>query len=66
MASIGHPLLGEGKYAENKNDRKLGYKHQALYSYKITFASNETSLSYLSNKIFEADHTNIKFLELFR
>ena len=66
MASIGHPLLGEGKYAENKNDRKLGYKHQALYSYKITFASNETSLSYLSNKIFEADHANIKFLELFR
>jgi 23S rRNA pseudouridine955/2504/2580 synthase len=66
MASIGHPLLGEGKYAENKNDRKLGYKHQALYSYKITFASNETSLSYLGNKTFEADHANIKFLELFR
>ena len=66
MASIDHPLLGEGKYAENKNDRKLGYKHQALYSYKITFASNETSLSYLGNKSFEADHANIKFLELFR
>lgn len=66
MASIGHPLLGEGKYAENKNDRKLGYKHQALYSYKVTFSENGTSLSYLGGKVFEADHANIKFLGLFK
>ncbi len=66
MASVGHPLLGEGKYAENKNDRKLGYKHQALYSYKVTFDKNTTSLSYLGGKVFEAEHENIKFLELFK
>ena len=66
MASIGHPLLGEGKYAENKNDRKLGYKHQALYSYKVSFSENDTSLSYLGGKVFEADHKNIRFLELFK
>ena len=66
MASIGHPLLGEGKYAENKNDRKLGYKHQALYSYKITFTVPDGELDYLNGKVFEAEKKNIKFLELFR
>ncbi len=65
MASMGHPLLGEGKYAENKNDRKLGYKHQALYSYKISFKNAEGDLAYLNSKVFEAERSNIKFLELF-
>ncbi len=66
MASIGHPLLGEGKYAENKNDRKLGYKHQALYSYKVSFKNADGELEYLNSKVFEAKKKNIKFLELFR
>ena len=34
MAHIGHPLLGEGKYGVNRDDRRRGYKFQALYSYK--------------------------------
>ncbi|MBQ4055082.1 MAG: RluA family pseudouridine synthase [Clostridia bacterium] len=33
MAHIGHPLLGDGKYGVNREDRALGYKYQALYSY---------------------------------
>ena len=66
MASIGHALLGEGKYAENKNDRKLGYKHQALYSYKVSFKDVDGELSYLNSKVFEAKRSNIKFLELFK
>ena len=35
LSSIGHPLLGDGKYGVNKEDRKLGYKYQALYSYYL-------------------------------
>ncbi len=66
MSSIGHPLLGEGKYAENKNDRKLGYKHQALYSYKVSFSIKNGELDYLNNKVFEAKKENIRFLELFK
>lgn len=66
MASIGHPLLGEGKYGENKNDKKLGFKHQALYSYKVTFTVPDGELDYLNGKVFEAEKQNIKFLELFR
>lgn len=33
MAYIGHPLLGDGKYGINKEDKKKGYKYQALCSY---------------------------------
>lgn len=65
MAFCGHPLLGEGKYAENREDRRLGYKFQALYSYKLEFLENEGCLSYLSGKSFFADKKNISFLKLF-
>ncbi len=37
LASIDHPLLGDGKYGINRNDKKIGYKYQALYSYKVSF-----------------------------
>ena len=33
MAHIGHPLLGDGKYGINRDDKKQGYKYQALCSY---------------------------------
>lgn len=36
MAHIGYPLLGDGKYGINKEDKKLGYKYQALCSYSTT------------------------------
>ena len=41
MAHIGHPLLGDGKYGVNKEDKKLGYKHQALCSYSTTIDGRE-------------------------
>lgn len=49
MASIGHPLLGDGKYAKNKTDRKKGYTHQALCSYSLRFAfkNKKEVLNYL-------------------
>ena len=37
FASIGHPLLGDGKYAVNKEDRAAGFTHQALCSYSLRF-----------------------------
>ncbi|MEG1886674.1 MAG: RluA family pseudouridine synthase, partial [Oscillospiraceae bacterium] len=37
LAFIGHPLLGDGKYGHNAFDRKNGFYHQALYSYKLRF-----------------------------
>ena len=54
FASIGHPLLGDGKYGKLKEDKKLGFSKQALYSYKLTFKFTEDAdiLNYLNNKTF--------------
>ena len=38
LAHEGHPLLGDGKYAVNKDDRKAGFTSQALCSYSLRFA----------------------------
>ena len=38
MAHIGHALLGDGKYGVNREDKKAGYKYQALCSYKLRFS----------------------------
>ncbi len=38
MASIGCPLLGDGKYGENERNRPYGETGQLLYSYQLTFA----------------------------
>jgi 23S rRNA pseudouridine955/2504/2580 synthase len=65
MASIGHPLLGEGKYGVNREDRSLGWNHQALYSYEVEFSFREGPLSYLNGRIFTAGRDNVRFLALF-
>lgn len=65
MASIGNPLLGDGKYGINEADRRLGYKHQALYSYKLTFCECEDSLSYLNKRTFGVEKESIYFLREF-
>ncbi|MFA6947664.1 MAG: RluA family pseudouridine synthase [Eubacteriales bacterium] len=55
MASIGHPLLGDGKYGSNRGDRRLGYKYQALYSYWLELEGN----------IYTVDKSKIWFLKEF-
>lgn len=54
MASIGHPLLGDGKYGSNEINKGTGYKKQALYSYKLTFdfTTDAGTLEYLNHKEF--------------
>ncbi len=56
FAYIGHPLLGDGKYGKNDINRKMGYKYQALYSYKLTFrfTTDGGILQYLNGKSFTA------------
>lgn len=56
FAYIGHPLLGDGKYGKNEVNRKMGFKYQALYSYKLNFRFTTDSgiLEYLNNKSFTA------------
>ncbi|MCL2227346.1 MAG: RluA family pseudouridine synthase [Oscillospiraceae bacterium] len=54
LASIGHPLLGDGKYGSERQSKPYGEKHQALCSYKLAFAfkSDAGLLSYLDKKNF--------------
>ena len=68
MAHIGHPLLGDGKYGINREDRKKGYKYQALSSYKLRFRFNKedkTALDYLDGKEFSIPKRDIYFTEEF-
>ena len=67
MAHVGHPLIGDGKYGINKDDRAKGYKYQALYSYKLRFSfkGEETSLEYLNGKEFSLSKNNIYFAKDF-
>lgn len=69
FAYIGHPLLGDGKYGSNRLNKQLGYKYQALCSYKLTFrfTTDAGCLEYLNNREFEiADRDSLWFVKLFR
>ena len=37
FAAVGHPLLGDGKYGRERDNRPFGRSYQALYSYKLRF-----------------------------
>ena len=37
FAAAGHPLLGDGKYGRQQQDKPYGRHGQALYSYKLAF-----------------------------
>lgn len=65
FAHIGHPLLGDGKYAVNKKDREMGYKSQALCAYSLTFKGCKKSvlLGYLDGMTVTAKKP--RFLTLF-
>ena len=57
LASIGHPLLGDGKYGSNKQNKESGYKKQCLCSYKLIFdfTTDAEDLGYLNGKEFTVD-----------
>ena len=54
MASIGCPLLGDGKYGTNDRNRPYGETGQALYAYSLSFrfTSDAGAMQYLNNQTF--------------
>lgn len=66
LASIGHPLLGDGKYGSNALNKGTGFDKQALCSYRLRFAFTTPAeeLEYLNGKEFTLPH--IWFAEQFR
>ncbi len=67
MSYIGHPLLGDGKYGINKDDRSKGYKYQALYAYRLRFDFDDDSgaLGYLKGKEVRLARDDVWFLKDF-
>ena len=67
MAFIGHPLLGDGKYGVNRNEKGRGYKHQALYAVRLRFDFKDDSgpLGYLAGNEFSIDRDELWFLKDF-
>ena len=67
LAHVGHPLLGDGKYGINRQDRAAGYNHQALCAWRLVFPKTETenALSYLEGKEFRIPYESIYFTEEF-
>lgn len=66
MASIGHPLLGDGKYGSNMLNKGTGFAKQALCSYKLTFdfKTPAEDLEYLNGRTFQLD--KVDFAEAFQ
>lgn len=54
MASIGHPLLGDGKYGRNDENKRYHVKTQALCAHRIKFDFSKDCgmLEYLNGKEF--------------
>lgn len=65
FASIGHALLGDGKYGKNSINKTYNAKYQALCSYKLVFRfkGEQTALEYLNNKEFRVK--SVDFAETF-
>lgn len=66
FSHIGNPLLGDGKYGTNAQNKQFGgYKKQFLYSYRLAFdfQSDAGILNYLNNKSFEVE--DVWFKEAF-
>ncbi len=53
LAYHGFPIIGDGKYGDNKINKSFDKKHQELYSYKLVFKfkGNNGILDYLNNKV---------------
>ena len=65
LASVGHPLAGDGKYGKNAENKRTGFPYQALYSYKLKFRFTTYAgiLEYLNGREFEVK--NVWFLQEF-
>ncbi len=67
LAHIGHPLVGDGKYGVNRDDRRAGYKFQALYAYRLGFrlSKDAGALNYLRGREFVIPPSDIWFTKGF-
>lgn len=60
FAAAGHPLLGDGKYGRERDNKRFDRKFQALWSYKLVFSfSTEAGvLEYLNGKSWQVNEVD--------
>lgn len=51
LAYIGYPIIGDGKYGNNKINKQFNQRYQQLCSYKLVFEEAYGNLQYLKGKI---------------
>jgi 23S rRNA pseudouridine955/2504/2580 synthase len=51
LAFLGHPIIGDGKYGKNEDNKKFGQPHQVLACYKIAF--DNVGIDEINGKTFE-------------
>ena len=63
FAAAGHPLLGDGKYGREKDNKRYGRSFQALYSYRLSFdfTTDGGVLEYLKCQSYQVQ--NVDFVE---
>ncbi len=49
LANIGYPIVGDGKYGKNLDNKKFKSKTQKLTAFKLIFNFKENKLKYLNN-----------------
>ena len=52
LAYLGNPIIGDGKYGKNEDNKKFNENKQHLHSYYLKFNSLKGKLAYLQNKEF--------------
>ena len=60
FAAACHPLLGDGKYGRERDNKKYGRSFQALYSYKLAFPFPPAAglLEYLRGRVFTVEQVD--------
>lgn len=63
LAYAGHPLVGDGKYGNNKINKEFGMTTQALCAYRLIFEFTTAAgeLEYLNGRSFSVD--NVDFIK---
>lgn len=60
LSYLGHPIIGDGKYGKNEDNKKFKETRQRLHSYLLSLNGLTDKLSYLNGKRFTKDPTWIK------
>ena len=52
LAFLGHPIIGDGKYGKNEDNKKFKEKYQKLHCHFVSFSNLLPPLEYLNGKSF--------------